>query len=273
MLINSLWSYEKSKNLYFHALKKKDSKRAIIFLHGLGASRNYWDPIYRNLQDSLYFVDLLGFGFSRKPNGVYTLSRHVQALRAFIKKEVAEQSIIFVGHSLGALVALGYANLYPNDVKKLFLLSLPYYQSEAEADMILKSARVWPSLCADTFTAHVTCHLVCTLRPAFRLLAPLLVRDLPKRIVGDAFLHTHSSYFSTLKYTIMRQNIPRLLSANIRNKIILVHAKDDKTVPLGNLKGLARKYSLKLIVLQNGHHNFPMTLKKKVMAILSKHVN
>ena len=273
MLINSLWSFEKSTNLYYRAFRKKDSTRAIIFLHGLGASHNYWDSVYHKLQDSLYFVDLLGFGYSKKPNGVYTLSRHVQALRNFIKKEVAEKSVIFIGHSLGALIALGYTHLYPSNVKQLFLLALPYYHSEAEANRMLKSLHVWPSLFTDTFAAHMSCHLVCTFRPAFMMLVPLLVWDLPKKVVGDAFLHTHSSYFSTMKYVIMQQNIPRLLGPTIRSKIILIHAKDDKTVPFRNAESLASKYSLKLIALQSGHHNFPLTSKKKIITILNKYVN
>ncbi|MCH8048943.1 alpha/beta fold hydrolase, partial [Patescibacteria group bacterium] len=166
--------------------------------------------------------DLLGFGFSKKPDENYTLAVHVNALEKFISKNVKEKSIIFIGHSLGALVSLAYASTHRASVKKLILLSLPFYRSEYQAIKIINKSRSLSFLFADTLPAHLACRFVCTFRPAFRLIAPFFIKDFPKKVVQDSFLHMHASYFSTLRNVILQHNIVPLLNKQLNKKIVLI---------------------------------------------------
>ena len=90
MTLRTFFTNEKTDNIYFEKVKKEESNHAIIFLHGIIASRRFWPKEFHKLNDNatLYFVDLLGFGYSAKPNSSYTLENHLNALRNFIKKEV-----------------------------------------------------------------------------------------------------------------------------------------------------------------------------------------
>lgn len=267
---NSFWLYQKSKNLFFNAIRNKSSDKAIVFLHGLGGSSNYWTDEYNILSKtaSLYFIDLLGFGYSAKPSGEYSLNRHVQSLKKFLRETVHERKIILVAHSIGAIIALDYASKFPKDIDKLLLLSLPYYHSEKEARKAIKNSGHLSFFVTDTPLAHVACLIACTLRPVVMFIAPLFARNLPKELVRGSFLHTHASYFSTLKNVVFKQNILPLLKENIRGKITLVHGEKDKTVLPENIKELSDKYSLKLYSLRNENHNFPLSSPKKVIQII-----
>src|SRR3989449_11684323 len=62
--------------------------RAIVFLHGLGASLRYWGCAYDALaaRARLIFVDLLGFGGSAKPTGTYDIACHYAVFKAAMQE-------------------------------------------------------------------------------------------------------------------------------------------------------------------------------------------
>lgn len=266
-----MWKYEKSDNLYFRKLKKSKNDTALLFLHGLSGSRNYWGNKYDSLSEAytLYFVDLLGFGFSKKPNVEYTVSLQVDALHIFIDERVTEKRIVFVGHSLGAIIALGYTAAYPQSITKTYLVSLPYYHNEQEAKTYLTSHVSYSFLYTDTFTAHLSCHFVCMFRPFFLFFAPLLAGKKSPMLVRDAFLHTHSSYFSSLGNIIFHQNIRRLLKKEVTRKLTLVHGENDSIAPVGNIKELSEQFELNSIILQKKGHDFPYAHSEELLKIIT----
>jgi pimeloyl-ACP methyl ester carboxylesterase len=82
--------------------------RAIVFLHGFGASRESWKDLraHLDLKDQLFFVDLKGFGLSSKSrNGDYSPSAQAEAIARFIKR-FRLRNVALVGHSYGGGVAI-----------------------------------------------------------------------------------------------------------------------------------------------------------------------
>ena len=268
---------EKTDNIYFDATKKPNAKRAIIFLHGLCSSRRSWGKDYRVLSKygSLYFVDLLGFGFSAKPDTNYTLEKHISALREFVEKEVKEKEIIFVGHSLGSIIALGYTSLYPGQVKKAILTALPYYFSSEEAKSYAKNASRLKFIFSYNLRTKVLCTLMCSVFGSItRLISPyLIIKDLPKELAHDGFRHSYQSYISTLTNVIYNQNLTKLLSPSLLKKISLIHGTRDKIVPLKNVEKLAKKYDIPLTILENSAHRFPIFDSQPVVEELERVVN
>lgn len=110
----------------------------IVFLHGLGASNKMWDKTIEgiNKQTRVVSVDMLGFGKSVKPSWIdYSLDNQVKSLHWTLAKQglfLPNQSVVFVGHSLGALVAMKFATKYPNLVQQLVLISPPIYKDIAK---------------------------------------------------------------------------------------------------------------------------------------------
>lgn len=259
MSIQSFLNVEKSNHIYYEKIGKAHSSTAIIFLHGLCGSRRQWNKQYKKLSKkySLYFIDLLGFGFSAKPNIPYTLQTHIEALHTFIQKEVKEKSVILVGHSFGAIVTIGYLQKYPKEVKKTFLLSLPYFLSSEEAMSHLKANYKPQYFLVDSWFLKIICKVWCHYGgPITRKIMPYIYRDLPKEVANDGLLHTYNSYITSLYNVVYKQDIRALLSRKVSKKIFLFHADNDILAPFSNIITLSREYNLPLHIIENGTHDF-----------------
>lgn len=273
MSIQSFLNVEKSKHIYYEKIGKAHASTAIIFLHGLCGSRRQWHKQYRNLSKrySLYFIDLLGFGFSAKPDIPYTLPTHVEALHTFIQKEVKEKSVVLVGHSFGAMVALGYLQKYPKEVKKTFLLSLPYFLSSEEAMNHLKANYKPQYFVVDSWFLKVTCKVWCHYGgPITRKIMPYIYKSLPKEVANDGLLHTYNSYITSLYNVIYKQDITSLLSRKVSEKIFLLHADNDRLAPFSNIETLSKEYGIPLRIIKNGTHKFPFIAENDAFKLLSE---
>jgi pimeloyl-ACP methyl ester carboxylesterase len=271
MSIQSFLKVERSKHIYYEKVGKTNSSTAVIFLHGLCGSRRQWHKKYRDLSEKyiLYFIDLLGFGFSAKPDIPYTLATHVDELHTFIQSEVKEKSVILVGHSFGAIVALGYLQKDPKAVKKTFLLSLPYFLSSEEAMSHLKANYKPQYFVLDSWFLKLTCKVWCHYGgPITRKIMPYIYKDLPKEVANDGLLHTYNSYITSLYNVIYKQDIKSLLSKKVSEKIFLFHADNDKLAPFSNIKTLSKKYGIPLRIIKNGTHEFPFEAKNDMYKLL-----
>ncbi len=102
----------------------------IVLLHGINSDASDWrrvvddiGPAYRCIA-----VDLLGFGESPKPTDIeYTADDHTAALDATLEDLGVTQPFLLVGYSLGGDIAIRYASTYPHKLRRLFLLSAPFY--------------------------------------------------------------------------------------------------------------------------------------------------
>lgn len=99
----------------------------IIFIHDLIGSWRYWWPSMQGISRHYraYALDLWGFGDSTKSESLYSIASYVEMIHRFIDKLQISKPVTIVGHGLGAAVALAFANKYPAQVQKLFLISLP----------------------------------------------------------------------------------------------------------------------------------------------------
>ncbi|MBD2480543.1 alpha/beta fold hydrolase [Planktothrix sp. FACHB-1365] len=98
----------------------------MIFLHGFGASIGHWRYNLTQLSQSntVYALDLLGFGGSEKAIAPYTAQLWVEQVYDFWQTFIGEP-VILVGNSIGSLISLMVASQYPELAKGLVLISLP----------------------------------------------------------------------------------------------------------------------------------------------------
>jgi len=91
----------------------------LLLIHGWGMSGRVWEPIEKTLSQhfKLIMVDLPGMGLSEEIED-YTLANLVEELYLIMPPRVS-----ILGWSLGGLIALKYSLCYPEDVKRLFLVS------------------------------------------------------------------------------------------------------------------------------------------------------
>lgn len=108
----------------------------IVMIHGYLASSQYYKKIAKRLSftHTIVRIDLLGHGRSPKPRtSNYGYDDHIDAVRTTLEQLSIEKPFALVGHSMGALIALRYAHLYPRDVSRIVLFNPPMFSSPDEA--------------------------------------------------------------------------------------------------------------------------------------------
>jgi len=102
----------------------RQNKQVIVLVHGLGdLASDTWNGIIPELAKQFHVVsfDLPGFGRSSKANLLYSPDSYA-AFIDFVVSRFTQEKIMLVGHSLGGNLALRYATLYPQKVKRLMLV-------------------------------------------------------------------------------------------------------------------------------------------------------
>lgn len=123
-----VWRGWQTRYSYLRAKHNLDSAGSppIIFIHGFGASIEHWRsnlPVISQ-HHTVYALDLLGFGASRKADTEYSATLWTEQVHDFWQTFIGVP-VILVGNSIGSLVCLNVTAVYPEMVMGLVMLSLP----------------------------------------------------------------------------------------------------------------------------------------------------
>ncbi len=105
----------------------------LLLLHGFGASIAYWQHNLPVLSETytVYALDLLGFGASRKAYTRYGIDIWAQQVYQFWQTFINTPTIL-IGNSLGSLLSVILAGQYPEMVKGLILINLADVQQGSQ---------------------------------------------------------------------------------------------------------------------------------------------
>jgi pimeloyl-ACP methyl ester carboxylesterase len=100
--------------------------RPVIFLHGWLGSWKYWIASMQVASTSYraYALDLWGFGDTAHNVLNYSLEQQSTLLDRFLN-EMGIGKIALIGHGLGALVGMKFANRFPQSVDRMMAISCP----------------------------------------------------------------------------------------------------------------------------------------------------
>jgi len=111
---------------YMDVQPERPNGRSVLLLHGKNFAGFYWEPTVRRLLEQGFRVvvpDQIGFGKSSKPQAYQfsfqALAENTRALLA----ELHLERVVVVGHSMGGMLAVRFARLYPALTEKLVLVS------------------------------------------------------------------------------------------------------------------------------------------------------
>ena len=229
----------------------------VVFLHGLGASARYWDPVASS-GDGFHGIapDLLGFGRSPKPRRAsYDVDDHVHAILRLVP-----DGAVVVGHSTGAVIAAAVAARAPTKVRGLLLISPPLYPDAVTArEEIARFGLLARLTVQQHHSARVLCSLMCAFRPAAMAAAWLLASNVPRAVAADGVRHTWRSYSRTLEQVVVRHRATADLRAS-QCEVILLHGDEDAVVPAGHLHAFVSGLSSPAITCRvvSGDHHLPL---------------
>lgn len=125
----SVKSFDRTE-IYYEVSHGPQKKKFLVFLHGLGAALNAWDPertALQNLGYSTIAIDLRGHGLSGRPTheDAYGFDYFAYDVLEVLRNEKAEGAIL-IGHCFGGMVALTVEGTYANTSKGLILVDTSY---------------------------------------------------------------------------------------------------------------------------------------------------
>ncbi|KAI0180911.1 epoxide hydrolase [Hypoxylon sp. FL1284] len=117
---------------YRYILAKPAGKptATVLLIHGfpdLGMAWRYTVPYLVSMNLQVIVPDMLGYGQTSAPDGIedYTM-KNVSAHMVGLVKEVTDQPIILGGHDWGAFVVWRLTNYYPELIRCVFSICVPY---------------------------------------------------------------------------------------------------------------------------------------------------
>lgn len=118
------------------------SSPAIVFIHGLGLTRQTWEDFVPAFQDDYFVIlyDLCGHGESALPAetpSLRILSDQLAELLAFLEVETAH----LVGFSLGGMINRRFAMDRPHQVASLSILNSPHERDETQQQLVEQRAK------------------------------------------------------------------------------------------------------------------------------------
>ena len=116
----------------------KSPKLTVIMIHGIASDSSTYNHALNYLEGTVSLkdirfvtLDLLGSGSSPKSDKLnYDYKEQIEALYNAISKLKIKTPIVLVGHSLGTLIAVKYADTHKKTIKKLILISPPIYTTK-----------------------------------------------------------------------------------------------------------------------------------------------
>ncbi len=246
--------------------------RALVFIHGLGASLRYWGTAYDRLarHRRLVFIDLLGFGGSDKPSATYDLELHSDIVSATLGKLNIREAMV-AGHSTGAAVAMKLATSSAS-VTRVVAFAPPIFPSEQAARQHLaKLGYVERSLAEGTELAVRMCRFMCNHRELSRKFAPLLAPQLPAGVASDGVDHTWESISKTFG-SLVRDFDARRWTRELGDRLLLVHGSKDRIAPRGAADKTLAGIETRMETVAGDHH-FPLTAPDTCVHLIVLHMS
>ena len=227
-----------------------------VLLHGFGTSSYIWRNIIPGIAygTEAYTMDLMGFGYSEKPQDrSYSIETYVSQLSAFLK-ELNLKKPILGGQGAGALIVALYTVRNPEKVHKLILLGAPLTDATPPFnERVLGYPLIGPLLTGDWFLTRLfQAGVEDKTRMSDLALAPYLAPyhdDPGARTTIGKFMREFDAE------SVVEQEIKPNL-ANIKVPTLLVWGPHDAIVPLEIGRELDRQIpnSDISVILRSGHY-------------------
>jgi esterase len=244
--------------------------RTLVLLHGGCANAWWWAPLARAIGRRLRLVapDQRGHGESewvRPP--AYHPRDYARDLRRLIR-HAAPAKPVLVGHSLGGLNALAFAQHYPNEARAVIAIDVGL--SSGPGDRPPKRPKTFPTIrYPDLETAKARFRLI----PDEGKVAPALLSDIAERSASRtpdgrySFKFDRESFFSADGF-----DAPAAVRA-AREPLLLVRAEHSRIMSQDAAERAGASNPLaRLAVVADSHHHIPLERPAELARVIEEFV-
>lgn len=240
--------------------KRSGHGPVLVLIHGVAGSGAIWTPImpYLNQHFTVIQLDLLGYGHSPKPAIDYTPHVHATAIHATLAHHNIEPPFILVGLSMGTLLALEYARLWPEEVSRVLCIGLPYYKNAAEARHRLRRSP-WVRLALDwSGVGRVLLTTAWKFGQRHPSLAVAFSRGgmYTKDMAEEAVMASYQAFKTSLLHGMVHNRVEPLLAATAATPQAYLHGAHDRWTEVAEVKAVLSRYpQCAVTVLPDTDHN------------------
>ncbi|HVB13541.1 MAG TPA: alpha/beta hydrolase [Candidatus Dormibacteraeota bacterium] len=245
----------------------------VVLLHPLSGSADYFGSAFDELGEPgpLVVPDLLGYGASPRPEHGYGPDQQVAAVVASLDQLGIEVPALWVGHGLGAVLALRAAATHPERVRAVVAISPLLYRDSAAASRHLR--RLTPLELGGPLDRNLASAIYGGPGARPRLagqVARLWQVDLPGAEPTAPRPPTATAYRETLDECVLRADGWRWFDQMTAPVHIVLPAKDRVPDPELLSELAARHANVSLSVLPFGDHRLPLTHPDGCLAAIDR---
>ncbi|CEJ47844.1 Putative alpha/beta hydrolase superfamily, slr182 7-like protein (Uncharacterized protein) [Umezakia ovalisporum] len=285
-----VWRGWQTRYTYIRPSQNHPNNVPLILLHGFGASIGHWRHNIQVLgqHHTVYALDMLGFGASKKAAANYSIQLWVDQVYEFWQAFICEP-VILIGNSNGSLISLAAGAAHPEMVKGIVMMSLPDPSLEQEA--------IPPFLRPVVTGIKKIVASPLILKPVFYFLRrPKVLRrwaglayvnpeaisdELVEILAGPPQDRGSARAFTALFRAAIAVNFSpsvKAILAKVRVPMLLIWGQKDKFVP----NGVAQKFTqynqeLELVNLEDvghcPHDENPETVNQLILDWINRHTN
>lgn len=237
-----------------------DDPEAVLLLHGLGATADYFGDLYEGIaiDHRLVMPDLLGFGRSLDElRSDFGLEAHVDAIDGVLDSlGLGEARIMVAAHSMGSAVALAWARRHPDRATAVVLWAPPVYpSSEAAAKIGDEVGGMAKVLIADNDWSRRLCRLNCEHRRVAGWFMAAAAPRWPTDVSRRASLHTWSAFDGSFNALVLDADWSGLF--DIDTPVTIFRGTDDPIGDRIHLTSVARRSTI--VDVENAGHHVALT--------------
>ncbi len=250
-----------------------DGDSPVVLLHPLSGSAEYFGSAFDELGQPgpLVVPDLLGYGHSPRPEHGYGPDQQVAAVVASLDHLGITRPALWVGHGLGAVLALRASATHPERVRAVVAISPLLYRDTVAARRHLR--RLTPLELGGPLDRNLARAIYGGPGSPPRFagqVARLWRMDLPGSAPSAPLAPPAAVYRETLDNCVFRADGWRWFD-QISVPVHMVLPAQDRVPDPELLSGLAEKYSnVTLSVLPFGDHRLPLTHPDGCLAAIDR---